>query len=91
MKSDMLSDDMFARKPQSVLLGKGDVSIHLIEPEILQDILGYTFKDDAYILHALSHPSYTVNSLTKCYQRLEFLGDAIIGMLYNFNSHRSLS
>jgi len=28
---------------------------------------------------AFTHPSYTPNGITECYQRLEFLGDAILG------------
>ncbi|XP_017890637.2 endoribonuclease Dicer isoform X2 [Ceratina calcarata] len=30
---------------------------------------------------AFTHPSYTANNVTECYQRLEFLGDAILDFL----------
>lgn len=31
------------------------------------------------MFQAFTHPSYTPNGITECYQRLEFLGDAILG------------
>nr|AIY24625.1 dicer 2 [Graminella nigrifrons] len=59
----------------------GSIGDHLIMPSMLEDILQYKFKDRAYLLQALSHPSYQRNYITQCYQRLEFLGDAIIDFL----------
>lgn len=47
----------------------------------LEENLGYTFKDRAYLLQALTHPSFPTNSVTGCYQQLEFLGDAVLDML----------
>jgi endoribonuclease Dicer len=44
-------------------------------------IIGYTFKDRSYLLQAMTHASYTPNRLTDCYQRLEFLGDAVLDYL----------
>lgn len=43
--------------------------------------LGYTFRDRSYLLQAMTHASYTPNRLTDCYQRLEFLGDAVLDYL----------
>ncbi|GIY47029.1 endoribonuclease Dcr-1 [Caerostris darwini] len=43
--------------------------------------IGYTFKNKAYLLQAFTHPSYYYNDITDCYQRLEFLGDAILDYL----------
>lgn len=39
----------------------------------------YKFNDRSYLLQAFSHASYYLNRLTDCYQRLEFLGDAVLG------------
>jgi len=43
----------------------------------------YNIKSQLYLNHimfqAFTHPSYTANGITECYQRLEFLGDAILG------------
>lgn len=43
--------------------------------------IGYLFKDRSYLLQAMTHASYTPNRLTDCYQRLEFLGDAVLDYL----------
>lgn len=47
----------------------------------LEQSLGYTFKDRAYLLQAITHPSYPTNRVTGCYQQLEFLGDAVLDFL----------
>ncbi|XP_013119344.2 endoribonuclease Dcr-1 [Stomoxys calcitrans] len=49
--------------------------------EEFENILGYTFRDRSYLLQAMTHASYTPNRLTDCYQRLEFLGDAVLDYL----------
>ncbi|XP_076178399.1 endoribonuclease Dcr-2 isoform X3 [Ptiloglossa arizonensis] len=43
--------------------------------------IGYKFQNRAFLLQAFTHPSYTPNNITECYQRLEFLGDAILDFL----------
>jgi ribonuclease-3 len=49
----------------------------------LQESLGYKFSDYSHLNQALTHPSYhnEQESGEGDYQRLEFLGDAILGML----------
>lgn len=44
-------------------------------------ILNYKFNDRSYLLQAMSHASYSPNRVTDCYQRLEFLGDAVLGWI----------
>ncbi len=47
----------------------------------LEDIIGYTFKDKELLLEALSHSSYIneqKHAKRTCYERLEFLGDAVL-------------
>jgi endoribonuclease Dicer len=46
-----------------------------------EDSIGYHFRDRSYLLQAFTHASYSANTLTDCYQRLEFLGDAILDYL----------
>lgn len=46
-----------------------------------EESLGYRFRDRSYLLQAMTHASYTPNRLTDCYQRLEFLGDAVLDYL----------
>lgn len=72
--------------PQSPLLR------HVANPEETLEMLldgydkfessiGYYFRDRSYLLQALTHASYFPNTLTDCYQRLEFLGDAVLDYL----------
>jgi len=51
--------------------------------EQLQQSLGYRFADIGHLQQALTHPSYhnEQEAGSGDYQRLEFLGDAILGML----------
>lgn len=46
-----------------------------------EEKLGYHFNDRSYLLQAMTHASYSPNRLTDCYQRLEFLGDAVLDYL----------
>uniref|UniRef100_A0AC35TIS6 Endoribonuclease Dcr-1 n=1 Tax=Rhabditophanes sp. KR3021 TaxID=114890 RepID=A0AC35TIS6_9BILA len=50
-----------------------DNRFHQIEKEV-----GYVFKNKGYLIQAFSHASYIDNRVTGCYQRLEFLGDAVL-------------
>jgi ribonuclease-3 len=60
---------------------------------ILEENLGYTFQDRSLLLHALTHSSYANEhrgaGLTSN-ERLEFLGDSVLGMVvadYLFRTH----
>ncbi len=47
-----------------------------------QEILGYEFEHTQYLLSAITHPSATEGRSVKySYERLEFLGDSILGAL----------
>lgn len=53
-------------------------------PAALQKQLGYTFKDKSLLITALTHPTYVNNVDREAgnnNQRLEFLGDAVLGLL----------
>lgn len=50
----------------------------------LEEIIGYSFKDQHLLSHALTHSSYANEKhwdKTKCNERLEFLGDAVLELL----------
>jgi ribonuclease III len=50
----------------------------------LEQLLEYTFRDQSLLVMALTHPSYlheVSESQGGDYQRLEFLGDAVLGLL----------
>ncbi|KAL8366055.1 hypothetical protein RB595_004708 [Gaeumannomyces hyphopodioides] len=45
----------------------------------VERLLGYTFRNKALLVEALTHSSYNVpGSVTGCLERLEFLGDSIL-------------
>jgi ribonuclease III len=54
-----------------------------MESNKLEEILGYKFKNVSLLKEALSHPSLHGNSsfMGKDYERLEFLGDAVVNLL----------
>lgn len=62
-------------------VGAQDIDNLLINYQILEETLGYKFKDRTYLLQAVTHPSYQRNRITDCYQKLEFLGDSVLDFL----------
>lgn len=55
------------------------MDMHLEGVDDLESRLGYKFRDRSFLLQAITHASYSNNRITDCYQRLEFLGDAVLG------------
>ena len=54
---------------------------------------GYFFKNDELLKEAFTHTSYANEHKTKSYERLEFLGDAIVDMIvaeYLYTNHSEL-
>ncbi|XP_017241588.1 dicer-like protein 4 isoform X3 [Daucus carota subsp. sativus] len=51
-----------------------------IDIAALEDSIGYQFNNKGLLVQAFVHPSYTYHS-GGCYQRLEFLGDAVLDYL----------
>lgn len=47
----------------------------------VENILGYTFERKALLVEALTHASYQTDLGTISYERMEFLGDAVLDML----------
>ena len=47
--------------------------------DLFENHLGHVFKNKLLLIEALTHASYFPNRLTDCYQRLEFLGGAVLG------------
>lgn len=60
---------------------EGELKILLDGYDRFEKNIGYNFRDRSYLLQALTHASYSPNTLTDCYQRLEFLGDAVLDYL----------
>ncbi len=58
--------------------------------ELIQENLGYRFKDVSLLKTALTHSSYANEKNTVCNERLEFLGDAVLGFIsanYFYNNY----
>ncbi|KAF6212356.1 hypothetical protein GE061_012878 [Apolygus lucorum] len=65
----------------------------LMKADVIETTLGYRFRDRSFLLQALTHSS-SVHFATDCYQRLEFLGDAVLDFLitlYIFDACGKLS
>ncbi|PWY79196.1 dicer-like protein 2-1 [Aspergillus heteromorphus CBS 117.55] len=54
---------------------------HILNEAALMDHIGYTFTDPSFLVEALTHSSCQYDSSTQSYQRLEFLGDAVLDMI----------
>ena len=60
----------------------------------IQKRIGYTFKDIRLLQTALTHPSFAGDHRVESYQRLEFLGDAVLELCVSealYKAHASLS
>ncbi len=63
----------------------------------LEDVIGYHFKDPLLLVEALSHSSYVNEHRAdgrSCYERLEFLGDAVLELtssMFLFNRYPNMS
>ncbi|RZF36221.1 hypothetical protein LSTR_LSTR008547 [Laodelphax striatellus] len=76
----------FLKPPRSPLLRhvsnpEGELEKLLDGFDVFERSLRYRFNDRSYLLQAMTHASYETNRLTDCYQRLEFLGDAVLDYL----------
>ena len=64
--------------------------------EKLQEMIGYQFKDPGLLTHALTHSSYANEKhwdKTRCNERLEFLGDAVLEVIssdFLFHTYESM-
>ncbi|PRQ41503.1 putative ribonuclease III post-transcriptional gene silencing PAZ-Argonaute family [Rosa chinensis] len=53
----------------------------LVNVKHLESLLNYSFRDPSLLVEALTHGSYMLPEIPGCYQRLEFLGDAVLDYL----------
>ncbi|PKI45105.1 hypothetical protein CRG98_034489 [Punica granatum] len=44
----------------------------------LEALLGYSFNDPSLLVEALTHGSFMLPEIPRCYQRLEYLGDSVL-------------
>ena len=89
----------FWEQPESNMRGAGDNAAMAARLEsglenFEDNSIGYRFRSKLYLVEALTHASYHPNRITPCYQRLEFLGDAVLDFLVTqhlFFRHGKLS
>ena len=58
--------------------------------EIIENEIGYEFKNKQLLETALTHTSYAYENKVKSYERLEYLGDSILEFIsskYLFNNY----
>ncbi|XP_022180231.1 endoribonuclease dcr-1 isoform X3 [Myzus persicae] len=72
--------DSFQPKPIENVYSGLNFSKILPGYELLERRIGYSFKHKHLLAQALTHPTYQFG-FSECYQRLEFLGDAILDFL----------
>lgn len=53
--------------------------MELFDVEAIEAKIGYKFKDEMLLLEAFTHASYANENHVRSYERLEFLGDSILG------------
>nr|WDQ26714.1 Dicer 2 [Sogatella furcifera]WOZ50366.1 endoribonuclease Dcr 2-like protein [Sogatella furcifera] len=79
---NLIKPDVYMeKKVEPTILSRGEINFHIHQPDYLEKLINYKFKHRAFLLQALSHPTYQPNNITPTYQRLEFLGDAILDFL----------
>ncbi|XP_047327651.1 endoribonuclease Dicer homolog 2 [Impatiens glandulifera] len=66
----------------------------LVNVGYFQDLLHYSFRDISLLVEAVTHGSYMLPEVPLCYQRLEFVGDAVLDYiitLYLYNKYPGLT
>ena len=61
-----------------------------IDVNKIEDIIGYKFQDQRILIESFTHSSFANENADSSYERLEFLGDSILGMVvsqYLFNRY----
>ncbi|KAJ3678564.1 hypothetical protein LUZ60_002367 [Juncus effusus] len=70
-----------------------DYSLKVNEIKTVEEKIGYKFGAKGLLLEALTHQSQQELGISYCYQRLEFLGDAVLDILITrhlYNTHTDI-
>ncbi|XP_058216237.1 endoribonuclease Dicer homolog 2 [Rhododendron vialii] len=60
----------------------------LVNIKFFESLLNYSFRDASLLVEALTHGSYMLPEIPGCYQRLEFLGDAVLDYVITTHLYR---
>lgn len=63
------------------MLCDGAPTVKMQNAKLLEDLVGYHFNKQSLLLEATTHASYQSSESTLSYERLEFLGDAILDQI----------
>ncbi|XP_033323014.2 endoribonuclease Dcr-2 isoform X1 [Megalopta genalis] len=74
-------DALLLNVHENQIISQGNIDYLMPWASDIEKRLGYKFKNRAFLLQAFTHSSYSPNTTIECYQRLEFLGDAVIDFL----------
>ncbi|KAK7412825.1 hypothetical protein VNO78_04480 [Psophocarpus tetragonolobus] len=58
---------------------------NLVNVRFLESKLNYSFNDRSLLVEAVTHGSYMLPEVPRCYQRLEFLGDSVLDYLITWH------
>ncbi|KAK3023834.1 hypothetical protein RJ639_044551, partial [Escallonia herrerae] len=61
----------------------------LLNIRYLESLLKYSFRDASLLVEALTHGSYMLPEIPRCYQRLEFLGDSVLDYLITMHMYHT--
>jgi dsRNA-specific ribonuclease len=72
---------VFSRNKLRSVIGQGVDHVEDVIKYLEPKLIGHKFRDRYIFLEALTHPSCQRDEFTESYQRLEFLGDAVLDMI----------
>ena len=73
--------DAFVNRAMKTDTARYQLLLNKLGVEEIEEILDYSFREKSFLLEAFTHPSYEDNRLTHSYEKLEFLGDAVLDYL----------
>ena len=73
--------EIFTANIGSYLGPRQESASRIVDPHCLAHVIGYTFQDASYLTEALTHPSCESDTTTQSYQRIEYLGDAVLDII----------
>lgn len=65
-------------KASTVLYETAPTELAVSNLDVLEPLIGYTFRKKVLLLEALTHASFSGPNVHSSYERLEFLGDAVL-------------
>ncbi|XP_058762785.1 endoribonuclease Dicer homolog 2-like isoform X2 [Vicia villosa] len=61
---------------------------NIVNVRFLESLLKYSFRDRSLLVEAMTHGSYMLPDVPRCYQRLEYLGDSVLDYLITMHLYK---